>query len=82
MQAATHWDALAHVGYEGLLYNGTPDTVVTDAGAAELGIEHFGPIVTAGVLLDIARLHGVEYFDDGYADQRRRPRRRRASRRA
>ncbi len=66
-QAATHWDALAHVGYEGLLYNDTPDSVVThDGGAARLGIEQYGPIVTRGVLLDIARLHGVEYFDDAY----------------
>ena len=23
-QAATHWDALAHVGYDGKLYNDTP----------------------------------------------------------
>jgi kynurenine formamidase len=66
-QAATHWDALAHVGYEGLLYNDTPDTVVTDAGAARLGVEQFGPIVTRGVLLDVARLLGVEYFEDAHA---------------
>jgi kynurenine formamidase len=68
VQAATHWDALAHVGYEGLLYNDTPDSVVTqDGGAAELGIEHYGPIVTRGVLLDIARLKGVDSFEEGYA---------------
>ncbi|HMF83388.1 MAG TPA: cyclase family protein [Acidimicrobiia bacterium] len=66
-QAATHWDALAHVGYDGLLYNDTPDTVVTDAGAARLGIDQYGPIVTRGVLLDIARLLGVEYFEDAHA---------------
>jgi kynurenine formamidase len=66
-QAATHWDALAHVGYEGLLYNDTPDTVVTEAGAARLGIEQYGPIVTRGVLLDIARLLGVQYFEDAHA---------------
>ena len=68
VQAATHWDALAHVGYEGLLYNNTPDAVVTqDGGAAKLGIEHYGPIVTRGILLDIARLKGVDYFEDNYA---------------
>jgi kynurenine formamidase len=66
-QAATHWDALAHVGYEGLLYNDTPDTVVTEAGAARLGVDQFGPIVTRGVLLDIARLLDVEYFEDAHA---------------
>jgi kynurenine formamidase len=68
VQAATHWDALAHVGYEGLLYNNTPDSVVTqEGGAARLGIEHYGPIVTRGILLDIARLKGVDYFEDNYA---------------
>src|ERR687898_640258 len=68
VQAATHWDALAHVGYEGLLYNNTSDAAVTqDGGAERLGIEHYGPIVTRGVLLDVARLKGVEYFDDDFA---------------
>jgi kynurenine formamidase len=66
VQASTHWDALAHAGYEGLLYNGVPDAVITDAGAAKLGIEHFGPVVSRGVLLDVARLHGVDHFDDGH----------------
>ena len=67
VQAATHWDALSHVGYSGELYNGTPDTVITEAGASRLGIEHFGPVASRGLLLDIARLHGVDHFDDGYA---------------
>jgi len=67
-QAATHWDALAHVGYEGRLYNDIPDSVVSaTAGAQRLGIEHFGPVVTRGVLLDIAKLHGVDHFDAEYA---------------
>ena len=67
-QAATHWDALAHVGYEGLLYNNTPNDVVSaDGGAKKLGIDQFGPIVTRGVLLDVARVHGVDYFEDNYA---------------
>ena len=66
-QAATHWDALAHVGYDGLLYNNTPNTVVSsEGGASKLGIEHYGAIVSRGVLLDIARLHGVDHFDDNY----------------
>ena len=65
-QAATHLDALAHVGYEGLLWNNTPSAVVTADGAAQLGIEHVGALATRGVLLDIARLHGVDHFDDNY----------------
>jgi kynurenine formamidase len=67
VQAATHWDALAHVGYGNLLYNDTPASAVSDAGAAKLGIETFGPIATRGVLLDVARLHGVDHFDDNHA---------------
>ncbi|QXC62805.1 cyclase family protein [Aquihabitans sp. G128] len=66
VQAATHWDALAHVGYSGELYNGVPSSVVSAAGAAELGIDAFGPVAGRGVLLDVARLHGVDHFDDGY----------------
>jgi kynurenine formamidase len=67
VQAATHWDSLAHVGYEGVLYNGVPFDAVTEAGAAKLGIENFGAIVTRGVLFDVARLHGVDFFDANYA---------------
>ncbi|MBX3283742.1 MAG: cyclase family protein [Acidimicrobiales bacterium] len=66
VQSATHWDALSHVGYGHELYNGTPDSVVTEAGAARLGIEAFGPVATRGVLLDVARLHGVDHFDDNH----------------
>jgi kynurenine formamidase len=65
-QAATHIDALAHVGYEGLLWNDTPSSVVTAKGAAQLGIEHVGAVATRGVLLDIARLHGVDHFEENY----------------
>jgi kynurenine formamidase len=66
VQAATHWDALSHVGYGGRLYNDVPFDDVTDDGSTRLGIEHYGPIVTRGVLLDIARLHGVDHFDDAH----------------
>ncbi|QQS25630.1 MAG: cyclase family protein [Actinomycetota bacterium] len=66
LQCATHWDSLAHVGYDGLLYNGVPMSDTDATGSAQLGIERFGPVVTRGVLLDVARLHGVDHFDDGY----------------
>jgi kynurenine formamidase len=66
IQAATHWDTLAHAGYGNQLYNGFPDRAITDAGAAHLGVEHFGSIVSRGVLLDVARLHGVDHFDDNH----------------
>ena len=65
-QAATHLDALAHAGYDGLLWNNTPNSVVSADGAKQLGIEHVGAVATRGLLLDVARLHGVDHFDDNY----------------
>jgi kynurenine formamidase len=67
VQAATHWDALAHVSYGGRMYNGTDAAAVGDAGASRLGVEQFGPVVTRGVLADVAAAHGVDHFEDGYA---------------
>jgi kynurenine formamidase len=67
VQAATHWDALAHVSYGGRLYNGVDAGVIDERGAGRLGIDAFGPVVTRGVLADVARAHGVDHFDDGYA---------------
>jgi kynurenine formamidase len=67
-QAATHWDALAHVGYDDRLYNDVPMSAVTmEHGASRLGIDRFGSLVTRGILCDIARLKGVEHFDEPYA---------------
>lgn len=67
-QSATHWDALSHAGYDGLLYNGVPaDAISMEAGATKLGIEHFGPLVTRGLLCDVARLKGVEFFEENYS---------------
>jgi kynurenine formamidase len=64
-QAATHWDALSHLSWRGEMYNGVPADAVTVAGATSLGIETFGPVVTRGVLLDVARHQGVERLPGG-----------------
>jgi len=66
IQAATHWDALAHVSYEGNLYNGVPSNVITDAGAARMGIDKIRTIVGRGVLLDVAKAKGVDRLEGGY----------------
>jgi kynurenine formamidase len=67
-QAATHWDSLAHVGYEGKLYNDTDDSVITaEGGAQRLGVQVIGAVATRGILLDVARVHDVDHFDDNYA---------------
>jgi kynurenine formamidase len=67
LQAATHWDALAHVSYSGRLYNGFPASSITaEAGAANCAISRVTSLTTHGVLLDIARARGVERLDPGY----------------
>jgi kynurenine formamidase len=67
LQAATHWDALAHVSYGGMLYNGFPASSITEDGAARCGIDKAGPIVTRGVLLDVARARGVDRLEGAHA---------------
>jgi kynurenine formamidase len=67
LQAATHWDGLAHVSYRGHLYNGYPADSVTAAGAAQLGIHRVGALASRGVLLDVARARGVEQLPGGHA---------------
>lgn len=67
LQAATHWDAIAHVSYDGQLYNGHPaDSVTADGGATRCGIEKVGPVVTRGILLDVARGKGLDKLEPGY----------------
>lgn len=70
LQSATQWDALGHVHYDGVLYNGCKvcDTL-SEKGAARLGIEHLATpgIMSRGVLLDIARLKGVRRLPIDYA---------------
>ncbi len=66
LQAATHWDALAHVSYAQRLYNGRSATSVTGAGAAWGGIDKAGIVVTRGLLLDVARAKGLDHLPPGY----------------
>jgi kynurenine formamidase len=67
-QAATHWDGLAHASLDGVLYNGyDARTAVTALGAAKLGIQHVRTLVGRGVLLDVARVHGVDALPGGHA---------------
>src|SRR5947209_3572463 len=54
LQAATHWDSLAHVTYDGRMYNGHPTASVDASGAARCGIDRIRTLVSRGVLLDVA----------------------------
>lgn len=68
MAAGTHIDALAHVSYEGKLYNGFPDSAVTaSGGATRCGVDKLEPIATRGVLLDLPVVKGVARLEPGYA---------------
>jgi kynurenine formamidase len=67
LQAGTHWDALAHVSYAGRLYNGYPASSVDQRGAQRLGIQNVTSLVGRGVLLDVARAHGLDRLPGGYA---------------
>lgn len=62
LQAATQWDGLGHVGYDGRLYNDVPTSEITAiGGAARNGIQASLPGFTGrGVLLDVPRLHGLD----------------------
>jgi kynurenine formamidase len=62
--AHTHMDTLCHFLYDGKMYNGYSQDQVTENGAAKNSIINFkNGIITRGVLMDIARLKGVDYLE-------------------
>ena len=67
LQAATHWDGLAHVSYAGRMWNGVDPAEIDESGAHRLSADKIGPLVSRGVLLDVARAAGVERLDGGLA---------------
>lgn len=66
-QIGTQFDGLGHLGIGDRFYNGNRRAEFAQAeGLTRLGIEHVGPIVTRGVLLDVARFKGVAQLDARY----------------
>jgi kynurenine formamidase len=62
----THMDSLCHFLYNGQMYNGYSQDVVTEKGAANNSIINFKDgIITRGVLMDMARHKGVDYLEPG-----------------
>jgi kynurenine formamidase len=62
----THMDSLCHFLYDGKMYNGYPQDIVTENGAANNSIINFKDgIITRGVLMDMARHKGVDYLEPG-----------------
>jgi len=65
--AHSHMDSLCHMAQDGVMYNGfTRANDVSEAGCGKLAIlDAKQGILTKGVLMDIARLKGVEYLEPG-----------------
>jgi kynurenine formamidase len=62
----THIDALCHVAYEGLLYNGKPEGAVGGPGDPVEAIDVLKDgLVGRGVLLDIPRTRGKHWLEPG-----------------
>ncbi|HET6608178.1 MAG TPA: cyclase family protein [Rhodopila sp.] len=62
----THIDALGHFSKGDMLYNGNKAAdVVTDWGLDRLGIEHAPPMITRGVLFDVAGATGAAHMQPG-----------------
>ena len=68
LQCATQWDSLAHIYYGDQLYNGFPAVSVDSRGAHRNGSDKVHEaFVSRGVLLDIARMLGVDCLEAGYS---------------
>jgi kynurenine formamidase len=68
LQCGTQWDSLAHVFYDGKMYNDRDIRLVTSRGAAKNGIDAARDgIVGRGVLLDLPGHLGIEWLADGHA---------------
>lgn len=79
-QMGTQFDALGHMGVttrmadgsiKSVYYNGFTEEELTgskmgDGGLEQLGVEHTPPIVTRGVLIDVAGYKGVPVLDSRY----------------
>jgi kynurenine formamidase len=62
----THIDALGHFSNGEMLYNrNAAADVVTDWGLDRLGIEHAPPMITRGVLFDVAGISGGAHLSPG-----------------
>ncbi len=67
--AHSHLDSLCHMMHDGRMYNGyVRDDHVTADGCARLAILNYKEgIVSRGILMDIARLQGVDWLEPGTA---------------
>ena len=67
IHTSSHIDGLIHVQHFLSTYGGHKSSDLrTDFGWEKYGAETIPPIISRGVLLDIAALKGVDRLDDGY----------------
>lgn len=67
LHVSTHIDGLAHIAAEGKIFGGHDVADVrSDRGFTVGGMEEVPPILTRGLVLDIAGFHGVAALPDGY----------------
>lgn len=75
-QVGTQFDGLGHIGKEIIMENGEAEEVFYNGftskemdsgnGLIKLGMEHIKPIITRGILIDIARYKGVSRLPNSY----------------
>jgi kynurenine formamidase len=66
LQCGTQWDALAHVFYDGKMWNDRGIELVTSSGARANSIDKIKDgVVGRGVLLDVPRQRGVRWLENG-----------------
>jgi hypothetical protein len=75
-QVGTQFDGLGHVGKRltmadgsttDVFYNGVPAAEMrAPYGLTKLGVEHVRPIITRGILIDVAGFKGVDTLPSGY----------------
>jgi kynurenine formamidase len=66
-QIGTQFDGLGHIGIGDVFYNGNRASEFSrPEGLTRLGIENVGPLVTRGVLIDVARYKGVQQLQGTY----------------
>jgi kynurenine formamidase len=68
LQCGTQWDALAHVFYDGKMYNDRDISLVTSRGARKNSIDALkNGVVGRGILLDIPRFRSELWLENGTA---------------
>ncbi|MBT8162897.1 cyclase family protein [Arthrobacter sp. GN70] len=67
-KAVSHLDALSHIAYKGMLYEGQASRDVVTATGADFGsVSSLGPLVAPAVLLDFTVLFDVPWLEPGTA---------------